>query len=92
VPPEALAQGSVTLRSVYFLSLANDDTYVGPTNDLRRRVESHQRGQVTSTRACLPATLKCDVAVETERQARELERYVKSGSGKAFAKKRFALS
>jgi hypothetical protein len=29
------------------------------------------------------------VAVESEALARELERYFKSGSGKAFAKKRF---
>jgi hypothetical protein len=36
----------------------------------------------------LPATLKSYVAVETETIARALERYFKSGSGKAVAKKR----
>jgi hypothetical protein len=34
-------------------------------------------------------TLKSYIAVETEEKARQLERYFKSGSGKAFAKKRF---
>jgi len=74
---------------VYFLELSNNDIYVGSTNDLRRRVKSHQDGYVLSTQRHLPVALKSYVAVETEVQARALERYFKSGSGKAFAKKRF---
>ncbi|TDI58816.1 MAG: excinuclease ABC subunit C [Alphaproteobacteria bacterium] len=74
---------------VYFLQLNNGDKYVGSTNDLRRRITSHQRGQVTSTKTYLPVTLKSYVAVETESNARELEKYFKSGSGNAFANKRF---
>jgi predicted GIY-YIG superfamily endonuclease len=69
--------------------LNNDDTYVGSTNDLRRRIESHQRGEVRSTKTHLPILLKAYVAVSTEKNGRELERYLKSGSGKAFANKRF---
>ena len=74
--------------SVYFLLLANGDIYVGSTNDLKRRVGSHRQGQVISTKAHLPLVLKSYVAVETETIARSLERYFKSGSGKALAKKR----
>lgn len=74
---------------VYFLELSNRDVYVGSTDDLRRRFASHQKGEVSSTRKCLPAILRSYVAVETEAGARGLERYFKSGSGKAFAKKRF---
>jgi len=74
---------------IYFLKLNNDDIYVGSTNDLKRRFASHQAGQVLSTKSHLPATLKSYVAVENETLARELEKYFKSGSGKAFAKKRF---
>jgi putative endonuclease len=77
---------------VYFLELANGDIYVGSTNDLRRRFNSHQSGQVVSTRSFLPAMLKSYVAVMDEATARELERYFKSGFGKAFAKKRFLVS
>ena len=73
---------------VYYLQLQNGDVYVGSTKDLRRRFQSHQSGQVPSTRSHLPATLKAYVAVQTEGNARELERYFKSGSGKAFAGKR----
>jgi putative endonuclease len=76
---------------VYFLRLANGDIYVGSTNDLKRRVKSHQAGQVASTRPLLPASLKSYIAVETEPVARSLERYFKSGSGKALAKKRLGL-
>ncbi len=74
---------------VYFLKLSNGDIYVGSTNDLRRRFESHRRGHVTSTKRHLPVDLKSYVAVSTEVTARQLELYFKSGSGKAFAKKRF---
>ncbi len=75
---------------VYFLQLRNSDIYVGSTNDLRGRVNLHKRGKVNSTKAYLPITLKSYVAVQTERNARKLELYFKSGSGKAFVNKRFS--
>jgi putative endonuclease len=74
---------------VYFLQLTNGDIYVGSTNDLKRRVASHQKRQVTATKAHCPVILRTYIAVATETHARKLERYFKSGSGKAFAKKRF---
>jgi putative endonuclease len=77
---------------VYFLELSNGDIYVGSTNDLRRRFKSHQQGHVVSPRQYLPVVLRTYVAVADEVTARSLERYFKSGSGKAFAKKRFLAS
>jgi putative endonuclease len=74
---------------VYFLELSNGDIYVGSTNDLRRRLSSHQQGCVASTCKYLPVILRSYVAVADEASARGLERYYKSGSGKAFARKRF---
>jgi predicted GIY-YIG superfamily endonuclease len=71
-----------------FLELRNGDIYIGSTNDLRRRFASHQQGCV-DTKQYLPAVLRSYVAVADEVTARSLERYFKSGSGKAFAKKRF---
>jgi putative endonuclease len=70
------------------LQQANGDIYVGSTNDLRYRFGAHQGGQVASTKLYLPVVLLSYVAVPTELHARRLERYFKSGSGKAFAKKR----
>lgn len=74
---------------VYFLQLNNGNIYVGSTDDLKRRHKSHQNGNVRATAAYLPISLRAYVAVETELRARQLERYFKSGSGKAVAKKRF---
>jgi putative endonuclease len=74
---------------VYFLLLANADVYVGSSNDLRRRVVSHQDGEVASTKAYRPVKLMSYVAVGDEALARSLERYFKTGSGKAVASKRF---
>jgi predicted GIY-YIG superfamily endonuclease len=74
---------------VYFLELKNGDIYVGSTNDLRRRVNSHQTGRVVSTSSNLPAVSRSYVAVADETTSRQPERYSKSGSGKAFAMKRF---
>jgi putative endonuclease len=74
---------------VYLLELSNGDIYVGSTNDLRRRFSDHMQGRVTSTCKYLPVILRSYVAVADEANARALERYFKSGSGKAFVKKRF---
>lgn len=74
---------------VYFLGLNNGHIYVGSTSDLRRRIVSHEQGQVTSTKGLPPAVLKSYVAVQTEKRARELKKYFKSGSGKMVAAKRF---
>jgi predicted GIY-YIG superfamily endonuclease len=74
---------------VYFLQLRTGDIYVGSTNDLKRRLSAHQAGQVLSTKRNLPAKLKSYAAAGSEALARDLERYFKSGSGKAFANKRF---
>ena len=74
---------------VYFLELNNGNIYVGSTSDLKRRKKSHDDGQVNSTKLLLPAKLKSYVAVETETTARALEKYFKTGSGKAIAIKRF---
>jgi putative endonuclease len=74
---------------VYFLELNNGDIYVGSTNELRKRLHNHQNGQVLSTRSHCPVKLRSYIAVETRLKARQLERYFKSGSGKAIALKRF---
>ena len=74
---------------VYFLELSNKNIYVGSTENLKRRVKKHKAGQAQSTKAYLPLQLKSYIAVETETKARSLEKYFKSGSGKALAIKRF---
>ena len=74
---------------VYFLELSNGHIYVGSTNNLRRRLSEHEAGTVKSTAQHMPVSLKSYIAVTDAAKARSLERYFKSGSGKAFANKRF---
>jgi len=78
------------LRYVYILeSVANaEHFYVGVTTDLRARLKKHNDRQVSHTSKFAPWRIKTYVAFSDEHQALEFERYLKSGSGRAFAKKR----
>jgi len=74
---------------VYVLqSLTREFTYIGSTNCLERRLTEHNEGLVQSTKAYRPLRTVAYVAVESENRARELERYFKTGSGRAILKKR----
>ncbi|MGD8306005.1 MAG: GIY-YIG nuclease family protein [Ignavibacteria bacterium] len=74
---------------VYILkSLAKNFLYVGSTNNIERRLKEHNSGEVKSTKPYLPLKLAAYIAVENEMKARKLEKYFKTGSGKAVLKKR----
>jgi len=75
---------------VYILrSLQHSDRYyVGATRDLRARMQKHNAGEVSHTSKYLPWILKTYVAFSDEAQAFAFEKYLKSPSGRAFAKKR----
>lgn len=74
---------------VYFLELSNKDIYVGFSGDLKQRLAAHNDAKVPATSDFLPANLKSYIAVETKEKAIALEKYFKTGSGKAVAFKRF---
>jgi len=63
--------------------------YFGSAKDLRLRLKSHNSGKVRYTKPHIPWKLVWYGAFETEKQARDFELYLKSGSGKSFAYKRF---
>lgn len=74
---------------VYILrSLKDQHLYIGFTNDLKRRMKEHEHGKNTSTAKRLPIKLESYIAVSTKKQAMELERYFKTGSGSAILQKR----
>jgi len=65
-----------------------DQRYVGFTTDLRARLATHDAGGSVHTAKYKPWTLISYHAFAEERRAREFEYYLKSGSGRAFARKR----
>jgi putative endonuclease len=74
---------------VYVLeSLKDGDLYIGSTNDIRRRLAEHNSGEVDSTKYRTPFTLEAYVAVKDKPKAIDLEKYFKTGSGKAVLQKR----
>ncbi|MFZ2188084.1 MAG: GIY-YIG nuclease family protein [Candidatus Moraniibacteriota bacterium] len=72
---------------VYILKCCNGDLYIGSTNNLRTRIVQHGSGETKSLKN-KRFTLESYIAVKTEKKARELEKYFKTGSGRAIIKKR----
>ena len=62
--------------------------YVGSTSDLKQRLAEHNAGKSPYTSKYAPWRLVTYVAFSDERKAESFERYLKSGSGHAFARKR----
>ncbi|MBN1105570.1 MAG: GIY-YIG nuclease family protein [Deltaproteobacteria bacterium] len=65
------------------------ERYVGHTSDLKARLKEHNRGKCSHTDNFKPWRLKLYVAFQTLEQAQRFERYLKSGSGHAFANRHF---
>jgi predicted GIY-YIG superfamily endonuclease len=62
--------------------------YVGLATDLKRRLAEHNAGKSAHTSKCIPWRLVTYVAFSNEQKAISFERYLKAGSGHAFASKR----
>lgn len=65
-----------------------DREYTGSTSDLKNRLRQHNAGQNTSTAPYVPWRLVFYAAFESRETATDFERYLKTGSGKAFGRKR----
>ena len=63
--------------------------YTGVTTDIAQRLRWHNAGQNTDTARDRPWSLVVSIEFNTEQSAWEFERYLKSGSGRAFAKRHF---
>ncbi len=72
---------------VYILSCADGKPYTGCTEDLKDRIDRHQKGNVPATKGRLPVTLISYFAFQNKYTAFNFEKYLKSGSGRAFLKK-----
>ena len=65
-----------------------DQEYTGATTDLRQRLKDHNAGKSTHTAKFAPWQLRFYVAMPDKLRALAREKYLKSHSGRAFAKKR----
>ncbi|MEK7510344.1 MAG: GIY-YIG nuclease family protein [Patescibacteria group bacterium] len=75
------------MHYVYMLLCGDNHPYVGCTNNLQDRVASHKKGQVPATKERLLVKLVCYIAFRNKYSAYNFEKYLKSGSGRAFLKK-----
>ena len=78
------------MKYVYILeSLDSAHFYVGITDDLRARLAKHNAGEVPHTSKYGPWRLRTYIAFSDHKSAVSFEKYLKSGSDRAFSKKRF---
>jgi putative endonuclease len=74
---------------VYVLKSEKDGKwYTGCTINLRKRLEQHRSGKVTSTKGRGPLNIIYYEAARDEDDAFDRERYLKTGMGKRYLKNR----
>lgn len=72
------------IRSITFPK----QVYTGITENLKQRLKVHNSGGAAHTSKFKPWELLVYLGFKDEPKARHFEKYLKSGSGRAFAKKR----
>jgi putative endonuclease len=85
--------GLADLKMIYVYILQSqsypDRHYAGITEDLKSRLKQHNAGEVFHTAKYRPWIIKNYFAFNDRQKAYAFEKYLKSGSGRAFAKKHF---
>ena len=81
-------------RIVYILRSDVDPPrhYVGITNDVVARLEWHNHGPCGHTLSNRPWSLVVSLEFPSKKEAVRFEKYLKSGSGRAFAARHFGRS
>jgi len=76
---------------VYILVSESDPNrhYVGSTSDLSARLAAHNAGKVSHTSKHKPWRVETAVAFRNKTKVTAFERYLKSGSGREFARRHF---
>ena len=79
-----------SMKYVYILACIAEPNrhYVGSTDDLRNRLKAHNAGKVPHTSKFMPWQLDTYIAFSDVDRAVAFEKYLKSHSGRAFARKR----
>jgi len=76
------------MQYVYILRCNDGLPYTGCTSDLKERLQRHIKCHVPATKPRLPVELIFYCAFKDKYKAYEFEKYLKSGSGRAFMQKR----
>lgn len=69
-------------------SLKDSSYYIGSTQNLKARLDKHNRKEVTYSASKAPFTIEWYGAFKSKELALNFEKYLKSGSGFAFRNKR----
>jgi putative endonuclease len=77
------------MHTVYILKCSDSTHYVGCTSNLDKRIVRHNRGEVKYTKSRLPIEVLLTINFPDKYKAYQFEKYLKSGSGRAFMNKRF---
>ena len=72
---------------VYILKCSDNKPYTGCANNLKDRIQRHTKGQIPATKNRLPIKLITYIAFKEKYKAFNFEKYLKSGSGRAFMKR-----
>ena len=80
-----------TFHYVYILVSEKDPTahYTGLTTDLPARLKKHNQGGVPHTAKIRPWHIETAIAFHDREKATAFEVYLKSGSGREFARRHF---
>lgn len=73
---------------VYILKNSFNDIYIGSTNNLKRRIFEHKNKLCSYTKSWDSVCLEAYFVINDNKKGRDLEFYLKRGSGRAFLKKR----
>ena len=81
----------VPRRIVYLIQSMTfaEQHYVGLTSNIASRLSAHNAGESPHTSKYRPWRLLVALEFDTEARAAGFERYLKSGSGRAFMKRHF---
>ena len=70
---------------VYILKCNDGTYYVGSTQNIDERLKRHYKGEIVYTKTRLPIELIVFTALPDKYKAYNFEKYLKSGSGRAFS-------
>ena len=91
---KATAWQAIFMRRFYYVYILISETdpsihYTGVTRDLSGRLKEHNSGRCPHSAKYKPWKIETAIAFNSEVKACAFEKYLKTGSGREFARRRF---